>query len=274
MGIYLHQIYYDEESRSKLDAGFIPLDNSNSERPDWFEFWPIKKYLNETKLDDNSWYGFFSPRFQIKTGFTSDYVKQVISQYKDNGEIALFSSTWDFIAYFKNVFEQGEEWHDGLTEAAQSFYRDIGHPINLHKLVNYSQNSVTSNYFVAKPRFWRRWLYFGERLFAMCEQDNSSNKILGKKTTYGERFLPMKVFVQERIATVMLSTERFAVIVPDQTINGKLFDGLFFQDIRTKKLLIACDLLKSQYVLSQDVSYLEMYEKIRSLIKLKPHKFK
>lgn len=274
MSIYLYQIYYNEETRQALDPGFIPLDNSASERPDWFEFWPIRKFLKSGTLDENAWYGFFSPKFAIKTGFTADYVKSVIQHHRETGEIALFTSTWDFIAYFKNVFEQGEEWHDGITQVAQSFFDHIGHKVALRSLVNYSQNSVTSNYFAAKPRFWRRWLYFADKLVEACEGNHLSQGMLVGKTTYGERLVPMKVFIQERLATVILSTERYSVVIPDQTLTGRLFEPLFYPDIRTRRLLQTCDLLKGEYFLSGDSAYLEMYQKLRTKIRTKPTRFK
>jgi hypothetical protein len=274
MSIYLYQIFYNEETRKRLDPGFIPLDNSASERPDWFEFWPIRKFLKTKILDDSAWYGFFSPRFGLKTGFTSEYARSVIHHHRENSDIALFTSTWDFIAYFKNVFEQGEEWHDGITTTAQSFFDQIGHKVELRNLVNFSQNSVTSNYFAAKPRFWRRWLYFADKLVEVCDHQAVNEGSLAGQTTYGERLLPMKVFIQERLATVILSTEPYRVIVPDQTLTGGLFEPLFYPDIRTRRLLQTCDLLKGEYFKTSEPDYLKMYYKIREKIHTKPARFK
>jgi hypothetical protein len=274
MSIYLYQIFYNDETRKGLDPGFIPLDNSESERPDWFEFWPIRNYLKTRDLDDNAWYGFFSPRFGLKTGFTSDYVKSVIQHHQKTSEIALFTSTWDFIAYFKNVFEQGEEWHEGITQVAQNFFDQIGHTIDVSNLVNYSQNSVTSNYFAAKPRFWRRWLHFADKLVEVCETGGSDQRMLVGQTTYGERLLPMKVFIQERLATIILSTEQYNVVLSDQSLSGRIFEPLFYPDIRTRRLLQSCDLLKGEYLASGAEEYLAMYQKLRAKISTKPTRFK
>ena len=43
--IFIYQIYYSKETRSKLDPGFIPLDNTENQRPDWREFWCIKSFF-------------------------------------------------------------------------------------------------------------------------------------------------------------------------------------------------------------------------------------
>ena len=60
----IYQIYYDASSMAGLDPGFIPLDNSHAQRPDWFEFYPILNYINQTELKDGVWYGFLSPKFK------------------------------------------------------------------------------------------------------------------------------------------------------------------------------------------------------------------
>ena len=39
------------------------LDNLRNERPDWREYWPIRRFLLEGTPDPDAFYGFFSPRF-------------------------------------------------------------------------------------------------------------------------------------------------------------------------------------------------------------------
>ena len=53
------QIFYDDETRAALDGRFEPLDNSAGERPDWYEYWPIRNYLRANELRDGVFYGFF-----------------------------------------------------------------------------------------------------------------------------------------------------------------------------------------------------------------------
>jgi hypothetical protein len=56
--INVFQIFYDDRSRRSLDGGFIPLDNTRNERPDWFEFWVIRDFLRNNRLDANAWLAF------------------------------------------------------------------------------------------------------------------------------------------------------------------------------------------------------------------------
>ena len=115
------QIYYDEASRSVLDPGFIPLDNSRNERPDWFEFWAIRSFLNSKVLDPNAWYGFLSPNFNAKTEMDSHFVLNCLSRVSPDYEVALFTYAPDVLAIHLNPFEQGEYAHPGLLRASQAF---------------------------------------------------------------------------------------------------------------------------------------------------------
>ena len=89
--IYIHQIYYSDETQAQLDKGFLPLDNTNGLK-DWYEYWPIRKFLQKNKLDDNAYYGFFSPKFTEKTGLTSSHVFDFIREtFHPNVDAFLFS---------------------------------------------------------------------------------------------------------------------------------------------------------------------------------------
>jgi len=71
-----------------------------------------------------------------------------------------------------------------------------------------STQIVFSNYFFAKPAFWRRWLQVNERIFYLCEeQPEFASKIgLLQKTTYRDG-VQRKVFLMERIASCLLTSE-------------------------------------------------------------------
>ena len=61
-------------------------------------------------------------------------------------------------------------------------------PQRLDELVSDSRNTVHSNYFIAKPRFWRAWLAVNERLFAIAESaDDPLGAELRAPTAYRGR---------------------------------------------------------------------------------------
>ena len=45
MNLEIYQIYYSEKTREILDPSFIPLDNTQNNRADWWEYWPIRNFL-------------------------------------------------------------------------------------------------------------------------------------------------------------------------------------------------------------------------------------
>jgi len=65
---------------------------------------------------------------------------------------------------------------------------------------------VFSNYFVARPAFWREWLAVNERLFTACEGPASPlQQELTKPTSY--KGVQRKVFLVERVASFLLTTQ-------------------------------------------------------------------
>jgi len=240
--------------------GFIPLDNTKNLRPDWFEFWVILNFLRNNTLENDTWYGFLSPKFQQKTGFNSAFVLDVIERYGDLANVALFSQGWDHIAYFINSSEQGEVFHPGLMRLSQDFIDKVGLEVNLKTLVSDSTSSGFSNYIIAKREFWTMWKNIAEQFFVLVENDPAYQIEVSYKNNPG----PMKTFIQERLSSIILSTQVFKVLTPDYSLKG--ISRLFPSDTNTRRLLQTCDLMKSKYRKTKDEEYLKMYWKIRSEI--------
>jgi hypothetical protein len=67
-----------------------------------------------------------------------------------------------------------------------------------------SRQIVFSNYFVAKPPFWREWFVWAESLFAAAEDaSHPLHELLCQNTSYSENS-PRKVFLLERLASLLL----------------------------------------------------------------------
>jgi len=258
---YVYQIYYNDETRSQLLDGFIPLDNTKNPRPDWFEFWVILNFLRNNTLEDDAWYGFLSPKFHEKTGFTSEYVNNLLDGQEGVGSVVLLSPSWDQLSFFLNPFEQGEMWHPGLLGACQTFIDSTWLELDLSTLVTDTTRSVFSNYIIAKKDFWEEWEILAEEFFRYVE----NNPEYQSHTPYGavESQFPMKTFIQERLATVVLASGQFKVACPPYSFMHPIFTRLFPDNIETRVLLQTCDLMKQKYHLSADQKYLDMYWKIR-----------
>jgi hypothetical protein len=244
-GIFIYQILAHYTKREDLDPGFLVLDNCATERPDWFEYWPIRKFLLNEPLDEESFYGFLSAKFKYKTNLSAAAVHEFVSRDSGMSDLVLLSPSIHLTAYYWNVFAFGDVAHPGLMQIATQFFQSIGQPTDLHTLVTNSLNEVHSNYMIAKPRFWRAWLDINEQLFALAESPTAPlGAELRKPTLYrGANRVQMKIFVMERTATWMLAR--------DPAFVARIRDP-FVARSRVYKLpgAIVCDALKIAYVAS------------------------
>src|SRR6202045_676300 len=167
--MHIFQILNHYTSRQELDPGFEVLDNSANERPDWYEYWPIRRFLLDEALDENAFYGFLSPKFKLKTSLSFEVVREFILAADAATEVILLSPSIHNSAYYLNVFEHGDTEHPGLKNVAVRLLERLRLPGDLDSLVSDSRNTVHSNYFIAKPRFWRAWLAINEKMFAIAE---------------------------------------------------------------------------------------------------------
>jgi len=260
MPIYQILNYYTP--RQDLDPGFEVLDNSANERPDWYEYWPIRRYLLNEVLDEQEFYGFLSPKFAHKTNLSAAMVGDLIRGCSPATDVILMSPSIHNSAYYLSVFEHGEAEHPGLAAVAGRLFERVGASLKLDEFVSDSRNTVHSNYFIARPRFWRAWLAVTEAMFAIAETpDDALGKELRTATPYrGRTNVHMKIFVMERIATWLL--------VNDPSFVAHVRDP-FAARSRFYKLPVAlvCDALKIAYVTQGRAQYKDVFLMVRNLRK-------
>jgi hypothetical protein len=243
----------------------IPLDNCSGP-PDWYEFYPILNFFQKNSIEKDSWYGFFSPKFTQKTGLRPAEVIEILSKYGDHADVALFSPNWDQLAYFKSPFEQGEFRHPGIINLTQKFLEDINCSLDLRKMVTCSSTSVYSNFIVAKANYWKKWIEIATPFQDWAGKENLN------ETYYLDSpggFAPMKTFIQERFPSIILTKNKFKVMAYDFSQSHSIHSGLFDPNPRTRKILQACDLLKENFLSTNDQTYLEMYFKVRNNLAFK-----
>lgn len=260
--VQIYQILNHYTPREELDPGFEVLDNSGNERPDWFEYWPIRRFLLNEALDENTFYGFLSPKFKLKTNLSSADVREFILAAGPAVDVVLLSPSIHNSAYYLNVFEHGDAEHPGLKSVAKALFERLELSSDLDSLVSDSRNTVHSNYFIAKPRFWRAWLAINEKMYAIAETPGDAlGEALRAPTTYrGGTDVQMKIFVMERIATWLLTSGRgFTAGVRDP----------FVAHSRIYKLPVAvvCDALKIAYATQGRSQYKDVFLLCRGLRK-------
>ena len=238
----VYQIYYSEGTKAQNDMGFIQLDNLSNVRPDWREYWPIRQYLLSVKLEDDTRYGFFSPKFREKTGLEASDVMNFIEN--DDSDVVIFSPYFVQSALFFNVFEQQEEAHPGSVAIAYQCLKEIYPEVNIHTILMDARSTVFCNYFVAKKFFWEMWLDCCEKIFAIAENNNSPlAKALNSHVEHESATAPLKVFVIERIASLLIEKES----IKTKTYNNigfknadKIWDEFKNELVILEALKIAC----------------------------------
>jgi hypothetical protein len=211
--IRIYQIFYDEASREALDLEAIPLDNTAGP-PDWYEFWPILNFLRHNELDDDTFYGFLSPAFSAKTGFSLAEVKSIVER-EQSRDVIMFSSHWLAVFMTRNPWVYGEHSHPGMLQLAQTFFNAIGAETDLARLTTDSTTAAFSNYIVAKPAYWRKWRVLAEQYYAFVKAQGPDGPHQEVTTYRGERSVSYKVFIQERLCSHILLSHDFDTVMPD-----------------------------------------------------------
>jgi hypothetical protein len=264
--VHVHQILNHYTPREALDPGFSVLDNSANERPDWYEYWPMRNFLRGELLDEEAFYGFLSPKFRLKTNLQAAQVRSFIERAAPGVDVFLFSPSIQNSAYYWNVFEHGESEHPGLGSVAARFFARIDPAVRLDELVSDSRNTVHSNYFIAKPKFWRAWLEVNERLFAIAEDpgDRLGEELCAPTAYRGNANVQMKIFIMERTATWLLTR--------DAAFRAQARDPFAARSrIYKIPLAVVCDALKIAYATQGRGQYRDVFrmlQRVRGVLNL------
>ncbi|WP_321960148.1 tetratricopeptide repeat protein [Paraburkholderia sp. J7] len=265
---HIYQIHYSDETREQLEPGFIPLDNTGL-RPDWREYWPIRRFLLEEPLDPNARYGFMSPRFAAKTGLTSGDVLPFLSEVPDDVDVVTFSPFWDQAAFTLNVFEHASLVHPSIASVIDEVANIVSPGVQVGDVIMSSVETVFCNYFVAKPAFWARWLELCEQIFKIAEAgDTPLAQRLNGNVDY-ERVdvgaAPAKVFIIERIASLILSTEPGWKVHQYDPVKVHMSNAFV---ARYRDELLALDALKHMARTTGFSHYLSAYRERRTQLEI------
>jgi hypothetical protein len=268
--IKIYQIFYDDESRSKLDSGFLPMDNSSNERPDWREYHPIRLYLLNNNLDPDCYYGFLSPKFNEKTKLKSSDVYTFIEADKNvNTDIFIFSPYYDQTAFHLNIFLQATIPHQNIEAIFDRLFLFHQPSYDWKTIVTDSSNTVFCNFFIAKPNFWNEWFNICEKVYSLAEDKSSelynhlNSTALHRSSTNFQHEAQFKVFVIERMATYILSRSlKFrSNAFPSQSLPTT---NAYFKNNKTA--LVQMDALKIAFNNSQNQAFLDLFNRIQKII--------
>ncbi|MEK9570692.1 MAG: hypothetical protein VW124_16860 [Paracoccaceae bacterium] len=246
-----YTITYDESTRKNVRSGFLEIDNSKG--PGAFrEAYPILKFLSANSFDDDEWLGFFSPKLYEKTGVTYQDIKNIAIQAEKGTEVCLLTGQWESAAMWLNVWVQGEAYHHGLMDISQRLAKKAGYNKNLRSEVTCLNTAVFSNFFIAKPIFWREWSRVVQLYFNMVLNDNSLASYL---VPYRQSLLPIHSFVLERVASMILINKNFNKQNDERVLHKKIpLDSVLGNN------LITIDRYKNLFQKSKNPVWLECYK--------------
>lgn len=266
----IFQIYYSEETKNIIDPSFIPLDNMKNERPDWREYWPIRNYLINNEIEDGVMYGFFSPKFFKKTEIEGDKVIDFINSMDEkDADVVNFSPYYAQAVFFQNVLEQAYSVHKSGFSNILSSVEFLFPGLQVSSLINTSVDTIYCNYFVANKKFWSEWLELCEKIYLAAESNSSSmHNVLNENIHYEVDGLPFKIFLIERIASlILLQNKKFNVVKFNRADNDKCcYFGTKFNPDEHHDDLMRIDAYKIAYLETKNDKYMSMFSDLRQSV--------
>jgi hypothetical protein len=249
--VKLYGIVYNEDTRRNLCQGFVALDNSDGPK-ELYEVFPIFRQLLREDLQQNSWTGFFSPKFFEKTKISVLDIHAEVNSAGKNDEVILFSSHWDQAAYWPNVWRQGEYFHPGTLNISKRIAKASGYQIDLENVFTGLESAVYSNYFIAKPNFWHEWARLVSIYFDLMREDPN---LRYARTLYQNELVLIHTFVLERIPSM---------IILENNLKTKYNPQLYDKSISHRSVhgheSIEMDYFKSKYSETKNEFYLSFYK--------------
>lgn len=210
--VHLYHIAYSQQTLETLRPGFRLLDNLSNPRPDWYESWPIRQFLVNNILDEEAYYAFFSPKFFLKTGLDANDLRRFVSDDQDGTDAFFVCPQAEVGAVFLNPVLGSEFTDPGALATVQKSLDKAGLGLDIASQVIDSTTLVYSNYVIAKPVYWRRWLSMVECIYDIAE--NGSDKTLQTELVHPTRYdggVQRKVFLIECLPSLLFISDGMKV---------------------------------------------------------------
>lgn len=211
-------IFYDERTAGLIPDGFAGLSNTNPDRPDLFEIEPILKYLGKHEINDNDYYGFFSPRIFEKTGLSHGDIREITNSEIEKSDIVSLSSGPIYLSNFNNPVIQADRSHGDFANRFNALFSRID-PNNSLNCRQFSHSDVPqqyfllSHYFIARGSFWRIWADYIASALSEESHDENLRSMLGESCRYPDRDgnYTYMIFVLERLAGLIAFSYRLRI---------------------------------------------------------------
>ena len=204
LDIKIYEILYGENQRL-TDASFTGFKVENYQ-PEWREFRHLIDYYRAGGYLKHDFSGLFSPKFSLKTKIMGCEFLEFCQ--KNSSADVIFINPFPQIEHiYFNVWEQGECWHPGLINAANTLLSNVGFNIDVSCIKRQtSRELLFSNFWVGNEKFWSQ--YIGDFLNPIALYlESESGRMLSQdlnKPTYHTTDCGYLPFIIERLFSTFL----------------------------------------------------------------------
>jgi hypothetical protein len=201
--IKIYQIYYLDEQVSRLDPAFVPYDNSNppysAEESNKLREWPILRThgLERAEKDNADIWGFVSYKWDEKTKIPGQKFVDFINANLEN-DVWFMEPHYKPFNPFMNTWVQGDMFHPGISDIANSFMNINGIPMDVRKM---AMPLCYYNYFAGTRKFWNIFFHFIDQIILIAKTNENLNKLIfeiGAKHG-NDPTVPYFIFLVERM---------------------------------------------------------------------------
>lgn len=265
-GLRIHQIWYRDEQWPHLDPEMYYWDNRANLRPEWCEYWVMRQAALQFEENFSDLTGFFSWKYKEKLGVDYGQISGFIAANPGMDCYILSPAVFQVAAYV-NVWQQGEIWHPGITDSAQSLLNRLGFEVNIDLMVDHHLTTAYSNYWVGSRRFWREYLSFMDKVFNEIESQKTLvdspfwDVVFGSAGGDGHvQALPVIPYVVERLFSVFVRLHpEFRVVAweyPFDVLQSRAFGAAGLIPIANWCKLMFCE--------TGDIEYMRIFSGIQA----------
>jgi hypothetical protein len=208
--IHLYMIFYDDLTAASVPDGFIGLANTNPLRKELFEVEPILKYISQTPIKDDEFYGFFSPRLFDKTGLNRTDITGISQEKLRKFDITSLSPGPIYLSRFNNPISQADIMHGDFTRRFVDLISRIDSQKKLN-LKDFSEGHIPqkffllSHYIIATGSFWKIWAHYVNLSLEAEANDEKLKTLINTRCEYpGQQGdYTYFVFILERLAGLL-----------------------------------------------------------------------
>lgn len=220
--ISIHQIFYADRQRSRLEPTFRPFDNRANPDPVWREYHVFRSEYFRGKVAEDAITGYVSWKFRRKARLSGLAFRDFIARHP-GADVYCVSPPGIEPRPFRNVWVQGEYHHPGIIHLAREVFRRVGIDCDPETVEMPESRMLYCNYWAGTRRFWDLYMAFCEpvRDCLLHGLDAADRRLLHTRAdaVIDACFIP---FIMERLFSTLLAVR------PDITCrswNGIPDDG-------------------------------------------------